>query len=153
MFYNRKIISALSDRPWTFLSLKVHRRRTRSGRYSYSKTCLKRTLKKEDEKLFFRTDNRLMQNKSIAECSNSAAIFPTSITLSFAKNKTKMSNFELPPKTGFTVYCKKCNCWAELALVLMLPLNCFNPFMLNGMSHPINWTNPFRIEGLLDSKY
>ena len=35
----------------------------------YSKTCLMRPLKKEDQKLVFKTDYRLMQVKSIAECS------------------------------------------------------------------------------------
>ena len=36
----------------------------------YSKTCRKRPLKKENQKLVFKTDYRLMQVKSIAECSN-----------------------------------------------------------------------------------
>ena len=37
----------------------------------YSKTCLKRPLQK-DQKLAFKTDYRLMQVKSIAECSKRA---------------------------------------------------------------------------------
>ena len=40
----------------------------RSVQEQYSKTCLKRPLKK-DQKLVFKTDYHLMQDKSIAECS------------------------------------------------------------------------------------
>ena len=39
-----------------------------------SKTCLKWPLKKEHQKLFFNTDYRLMQVKSIAECSNGSIL-------------------------------------------------------------------------------
>ena len=38
----------------------------------YSKTCLKRPLKKKDQKFVFKTNYRLMQVKSIAECSKRA---------------------------------------------------------------------------------
>ena len=40
----------------------------------YSKTCLKRPLKKEDQKLVFKTVYRLMQVKSIAECSKGSIL-------------------------------------------------------------------------------
>ena len=41
----------------------------------YSKTCLKRPLKKKTKKkLVFNTDYRLMQVKSIAECSNGSIL-------------------------------------------------------------------------------
>ena len=39
----------------------------------YSKTCLKRPLKK-DRKLVFKTDYRLMQVKSITECSKGSIL-------------------------------------------------------------------------------
>ena len=38
----------------------------------YSKTCLKRPLKRRPKKKFSEIDNRLMQVKSIAECSHGA---------------------------------------------------------------------------------
>ena len=44
--------------------------RPKMAKNRYSKTCLKRLLKK-DRKLVFKTDYRLMQVKSIAECSKS----------------------------------------------------------------------------------
>ena len=40
----------------------------------YSKTSLKRPLKKEDQKLVFKTNYRLMQVKSIAECSTGSIL-------------------------------------------------------------------------------
>ena len=64
-----------------------------------SKTCLKRPLKKKT-KLVFKTDNCLMQVKSIAECS---AILQTFIKLPFAIKTFVLSIFEWPLKTGFTV--------------------------------------------------
>ena len=57
--------------------------------YMYSKTCLKRSLKMKT-KIGFRADYRLMQVKSIAECSNAIKTFVLSI-------------FEWPLKTGFAV--------------------------------------------------
>ena len=49
-------------------------------RYVYSKTCLKRPLNKKDQKLFFKTNYRLMQFKSIAECSKHYAILSTPLS-------------------------------------------------------------------------
>ena len=43
-----------------------------SNTQTYSKTCLKWPLKKEDQNLVFMTDYPLMQVKSIAECSKGA---------------------------------------------------------------------------------
>ena len=63
----------------------------------YSKTCLKRPLKKKRLKLGFKTDYRLMQVKSIAECS-------TFIKLPFVIKRFVLSIFEWPLKTGFALY-------------------------------------------------
>ena len=62
-------------------------------KHLYSKPCLKRSLKKKKRrpKLVFKTDYRLMQVKSIAECSPCCH-------LSFF-----FVNFEWPLKTDFTV--------------------------------------------------
>ena len=40
----------------------------------YSKTCVKWPFSKKDQKLVFKTNYRLMQVKSIAECSNGAIV-------------------------------------------------------------------------------
>ena len=63
---------------------------------------------KEDQKLFFKTDYRLMQVKSIAECSKRehSAILSTYIKLPFVFKTSVMSISEWPLKTGLTV-CKK----------------------------------------------
>ena len=42
--------------------------------YKYSKTCLKRPLRKKRPKLVFKTDYRWMQVKSIAECSKGSIL-------------------------------------------------------------------------------
>ena len=57
---------------------------------------------KEDQKLFLKTDFRLMQVKSIAEHS---AILLTFIKLKFAIKTSVLSIFEWLIKTGFTVLC------------------------------------------------
>ena len=67
----------------------------------YSKTCLKRPLKKIT-KMGFNTNYRLMQVKSIAECSKHSAILSTSIKLSFSIMTLVMSIFKWPLTTGFT---------------------------------------------------
>ena len=64
----------------------------------YSKTCLKRPLKKTP-KLVFKTDYPLMQVKSIAE----SAILSTFIKLLFVIKICVLSIFEWQLKTGFTV--------------------------------------------------
>ena len=70
----------------------------------YSKTCLKRPLKKEDQKLFFNTDYRLMQVTSISECSKRAFCNTlTFIKLLFVFKTFVLSIFEWPLKTSFTV--------------------------------------------------
>ena len=69
-----------------------------------SKTCLKRSLKKKT-KMVFRTDYRLMQVKSIAECSGEhSAILSTFIKLNFVIRIAVSSILEWPLKTGFTVH-------------------------------------------------
>ena len=60
----------------------------------YSKTCLKRPLKK-DQTAVFKTDYHLMQVKSIAEC--------PFIKLPSVIKTLILSIFEWPLKTGFTV--------------------------------------------------
>ena len=57
---------------------------------------------KDDQKLVFNTDYRLMQVKSIAECSNSA-ILSTFIKVPFVIKIFVWSIFEWPLQTGFTV--------------------------------------------------
>ena len=57
---------------------------------------------KRKHKSVSKTDYRLMQVKSIAECSNSA-IFTTFIKLPFVIKIFVLSIFEWPLKTGFTV--------------------------------------------------
>ena len=50
------------------------------------------------------TDFRLMQVKSIAECSEHSAILSTFIKLPFVNKIFVLSIFEWPHKTGFTVF-------------------------------------------------
>ena len=69
-----------------------------------SKTGLKRPLKK-DKNLFFKTDNRLMQVKSIAECPKRAFCnTSTCIKLAFFIKIFVLSIFGWPFYAGFTVY-------------------------------------------------
>ena len=76
-------------------------------RSRYSKTCVKRPLSKRY--IFFKTDYRLMQVKSIAECSKGehSAILSTFIKLPFVINTFVLtfvlSIFKWPFYTGFTV--------------------------------------------------
>ena len=69
-----------------------------------SKTCLKRPLKKKT-KIGFNIDYRLMQVKSIAECSKGehSAKLSASIKLPFSIKTFVLSIFKWPIKTGFTV--------------------------------------------------
>ena len=70
---------------------------------NYSKTCGKRPLSK-DRKFIFKTNYRLMQVKSIAECSlEHSAILLTFIKLPFVIKIFILSIFEWPFYTGFTV--------------------------------------------------
>ena len=50
------------------LGRKATKQTNKQNEIDYSKTCLKRPLQKKT-KMVFKTDNRLMQVKSIAECS------------------------------------------------------------------------------------
>ena len=60
--------------------------------------------KKEDQKLVFKTDHRLMQVKSTAECSKGSILQYFRPTLSLHVSKIfVVSIFEWPLKTGFTV--------------------------------------------------
>ena len=69
----------------------------------YSKTCLKRPLKKT-EKMVFNTNYHLMQVKSIAECSKEhSAILSTLMKLPFSTKTFVLSIVKWPLKTGFTV--------------------------------------------------
>ena len=72
--------------------------------YMYSKTCHKRPLKKRP-KLCFKTNYRLMQVKSIAECSKGehSAILLTCIKQLWASKTFVLSIFEWSFKTGVTV--------------------------------------------------
>ena len=70
---------------------------------NYSKTCLKRQLKKKKKKtkMVFKTDYRLMKVESIAE--EHSAILSTFIKLPFVIKICVLSIFEWRLKTGFTV--------------------------------------------------
>ena len=70
----------------------------------YSKTCLKRPLKKIP-KLVFKTDYRLMQVKKYCRMlqGEHSAILSTFIKVPFVINILVLSIFEWPLKTGFTV--------------------------------------------------
>ena len=70
----------------------------------YSKTCVERPLSKRP-KIVFKTNYRLMQVKSIGECSKGehSAILSTFIKLSFVIKICVLSIFEWPFYTGFTV--------------------------------------------------
>ena len=85
-------------------------------KFIYSKTCLKRPLKRRP-KLVFKTNYHLMQVKSIAECSlehsgqkycrmlprEHSAILSTCIKPTYIFKNFVLSIFEWPLKTGFTV--------------------------------------------------
>ena len=73
----------------------------------YSKTCRKRPLKKEDQKLVFKAYYRLMQVESIAV--EHSAILLTFIKLPFVIKVFALSIFEWLLKTGLTVSCNPCN--------------------------------------------
>ena len=75
------------------------------GMQKHSKTGLKQSFKKKT-KIGFQVDYRLMQVKSIAECSQveHSAIILTFIKLPFAIKTFVFSILEWPLKTGFTVY-------------------------------------------------
>ena len=70
----------------------------------YSKTCVKRLLSKS-RKMVFKTIYRLMQVKSVAECSKGepSAILSTFTKLPFVIEIYVLSIFEWPFFTGFTV--------------------------------------------------
>ena len=60
---------------------------------------------KEEQKLVLKTDYRLMQVKSIAECSDGSILqyFRPSLSYYLSLRPLFMCNFEWPLKTGFTV--------------------------------------------------
>ena len=63
-----------------------------------------KTEKKTKNVFFFKTDNRLMQVKSIAEFSvNHSAVHLTFIKIPHGFQTLVLSIFEWPLKTGFTV--------------------------------------------------
>ena len=72
----------------------------------YSKTCLKRPLKKEDQKLGFKTDYHL-NNAGQKYCrmlqGEHSAILLTFIKLPFVIKIFVLPIFDWPLKTGFTV--------------------------------------------------
>ena len=68
----------------------------------YSKTCVKQPFSKR-LKLVFKTNFRLMQVKSIAECSKHSAILSTFIKLPFVIKIFVLPIFEWPFYTGFTI--------------------------------------------------
>ena len=68
------------------------------------------TLKK-DQKMFFKTNNHLMQVKSIAECSKGhSALLSTFVKLPFVIEIFVLSILEWPLKTGFTVIATNITC-------------------------------------------
>ena len=71
--------------------------------YIYSKNCVKRLLSKRP-KIDFKTNYRLMQVKSNAECSNSALILTFIKLLLVVKISVFFSILEWPFYTGFTVH-------------------------------------------------
>ena len=74
--------------------------------FIYSKTCLKRPLNLKEDLNGFREDYRLMQVKSITECSKGehSAILSTFIKLPLFIKIFVLPIFVRPPKTGFTVF-------------------------------------------------
>ena len=76
---------------------------------TYSKTCETATLKKTTKWCsLFKTNYRLMQVKSVAECPKEhSAILSTFIKLPFDIQIFVLSNFEQPFYTGFTVHAKQ----------------------------------------------
>ena len=62
------------------------------------------SISQKDQKLFFKTNYRLMQVKSIAECFEHSAILLTFIKLPFVIKIFVLSIFEWPFYTGFTVH-------------------------------------------------
>ena len=67
----------------------------------------KATKTNKDQKIVFKTNNCLMQVKSIAECSHGwehSAVLLTCIKLPNGVKTFVLSLFEWPLKTGFTVY-------------------------------------------------
>ena len=83
-------------------------------------------LSQNDQKLFFKTDYRLMQVKSIS------AIFSAFIKLPFVIKIFVLSTFEWPLKTGFTVFSYHSCLSAE---VVRMPKNwinrCLYEFLIN----------------------
>ena len=75
---------------------------------AYSISCVKRPLSKRPKIGFQNQLNRLMQVKSIAECSHSA-ILSTFIKLQFVVKIFVLSIFEWPFYTGFTICTKTSN--------------------------------------------
>ena len=70
----------------------------------YSKTCLKQPLKK-DKKKVFKTNNHLMQVKSIVECScEHSTILLTCIKLQHGFKTFVLSVFGWWLKTGFSIF-------------------------------------------------
>ena len=63
----------------------------------------RRNMAKEHQNLVFNTDYRLMQVKSIAECSKHSAILSTFINLPFSVKTLSFVYFKWSLKTGFTV--------------------------------------------------
>ena len=71
---------------------------------TYSKTCLKRPLKKKAKNIVFKTVNRLMQVKSIAECSKESILQYFRPSFSYHLSlRAFLSIFEWSLKSGFTV--------------------------------------------------
>ena len=62
------------NKSWCQLQAKVCAQIQQAPDLNYSKTCLKWPVKKEDQKLVFKTNYRLMQVKSIAECSRGSIL-------------------------------------------------------------------------------
>ena len=86
----------------------------------YSKTRVKRPPSK-DRKLVLKTNNCLIQVKSIAECSigEHSAILLTFIKLPFTNKIFVLSVFEWPLYTGFTAIFSDISSFAIVSLMLL----------------------------------
>ena len=105
---------------WTIFYQSILQRNPRDGFHltfksvlkpdMYSKTCVKRPLKKNAKNVFFKTDYRLMQVKSIAECSKGSILqyFRPSLSYHFYIKTFIFSIFKWLLKTGVTVYQNIC---------------------------------------------
>ena len=98
-------------------------------------TCLIGHHSKRRPKLVFKTDYRLIQVKSIAECSkrNILQYFRPSLSYHLHIKTFVLSSFEWPFKIGFTVFIK-----ANKVCAVCQDKLCFNPTTFEQISYRFN---------------